>query len=63
MKKQIPINTIADGFARWGGLARTLTARYYKTGASNILEHWTDGYATTGILEIEDTAGDEQGIH
>lgn len=48
---------------RSGGLARTLTARYYKTGASNILEHWDDGYATTGILEIygdvEDTPSDQ----
>lgn len=38
----------------YGGLARTITARYYKTGSSNILEHWDDGYATTGILEIMD---------
>lgn len=41
-----------------GGMARTITARYYKTGASNILEHWDDGYATTGVIEIEDSAGD-----
>ena len=41
-----------------GGLARTLTARYYKTGSGNIIGHWDDGYATTGILEIEDTGSD-----
>ena len=46
-----------------GGLARTITARYYKTGAANILEHWEDGYSDTGIIEIEDSAGDEEGIH
>ena len=41
-----------------GGLARTLTARYYKTGSLDIISHWDDGYATTGILEIEDTGSD-----
>lgn len=35
-----------------GGLARTLTARYYKTGVTNIIGHWDDGFATTGILEV-----------
>ena len=45
----------------YGGLARTLTARYYKTGSSNILEHWDDGYATTGILEIMDDSDEGEG--
>lgn len=45
----------------YGGLARTLTARYYKTGLSNILEHWDDGYATTGILEIMDDTDEGEG--
>lgn len=42
-------------------MARTLTARYYKTRSSNILEHWDDGYATTGILEIMDDSDEREG--
>lgn len=53
-----------------GGLCRTITAGYYKAGLARIVGHLTDGYAATGILEIdideEDTyteKGDGQDYH
>lgn len=44
--------TMAINAAGGGTIARTLTARQYKTGNANIFRR--DGFATTGIIEIYD---------
>ena len=37
----------------WGGVARTLTARYFKNSVANFLRH--DGMGNTGVLVIYET--------
>lgn len=37
----------------WGGVARTLTARYFKNSVANFLRH--DGMGNTGVMVIYDS--------
>ena len=37
----------------WGGVARTLTARYFKNSVVNFLRH--DGMGNTGVMVIYDS--------
>ena len=34
----------------WGGVARTITARYFKNSVANFLRH--DGMGNTGVIVI-----------
>ena len=37
----------------WGGVARTITARYFKNSVANFLRH--DGMGNTGVMVIYDS--------
>ena len=37
----------------WGGVSRTITARYFKNSVSNFLRH--DGMGNTGVMVIYDS--------
>ena len=46
------LRTVING-AVCGGVARTITARYFKTSAANCLRH--DGMGNTGVIVIYET--------
>ena len=46
MKKYIPINTDKDG------CASCIKAGYYKMGQANFLDHASDGFKATAIIEV-----------
>ena len=62
MKRQIPINTTSDG------CAFTIVTRYEGRAYLKSMTSGGGYYPCTGVMEIydgevEDTAGDEQGVH
>ena len=44
----------------WGGVARTLTARYFKNSVANFLRH--DGMGNTGVIVIYGKKGKDTSI-
>ena len=44
----------------WGGVARTLTARYFKNSVANFLRH--DGMGNTGVMVIYGKKGKNTSI-
>ena len=44
----------------WGGVARTITARYFKNSVANFLRH--DGMGNTGVMVIYGKKGKDTAI-
>ena len=47
------LRAVINGAVGGGGVARTLTARYFKNSVANFLRH--DGMGNTGVIVIYDS--------